>query len=316
MGNWVMGFGREKVTGRYKVVKMCMERVEKDCVVLDVESGEWSKVKVKVAPFVYSVGTMSVCVNGSIYWVYGAIDYKILALDLHMNEFHNVSIPANLVTQRSQIVNLEDRLAIAKSRIHPEWVLEIWCMSQDEEEVWSKRYNIELSGLGSKVPETRWNSSRFKPVAVCEQGSLVFCSDHNSLFKYYSETNEIQCLSLDVRVISPYIENLVRLWSESGHCQTSRCSRLFYKNQESGSRISKFLKKVILCILEFVLLALVFYFTEDSLTLEGLKTLTTTRQWWDPTFQTEPEAMNWFCLLYCYCLVSIWISILHWFFQD
>ncbi|XP_056853616.1 F-box/kelch-repeat protein At2g43270-like isoform X2 [Raphanus sativus] len=147
-GNWVMGFGKDIVTGSYKVVKMCVEPVEEECHLLSVESGEWTKLK--LPPYVHNLGRKSVCVNGSIYWIFSGrrlhigLGYKILALDVHKLEFHNVSVPsATWVTRCSKIVNLGERLGIAKSTILPEWILEIWTMNASEE-IWSKTFSINL----------------------------------------------------------------------------------------------------------------------------------------------------------------------------
>lgn len=236
-GNWVMGFGRDKVTGRYKVAKMCLFPTEEGCDVLDVDSGEWTNLKV---PYVAHVGRNSVGVNGFIYWLSSAsylvgTGYKILALDLHKHEFHFVSVPtAKWVTRKTHIANFQDRLTIPNMILEPEWILEIWSMNAHEE-IWSKIYSISLAGLAFKLPYSRW----FTPLSVSKQGDLVFYNNFRSLFKYYPETNEIRCLSSDICVISSYLENLLPLHSESGHhpdpdyykIRTSSC-RIFTKHPE------------------------------------------------------------------------------------
>lgn len=64
----VMGFGRDRVTGSYKVVKVFVESMFGDCDVLDVESAEWKKLR--RPHYVTRLGRQSVCVNGSIYWLF------------------------------------------------------------------------------------------------------------------------------------------------------------------------------------------------------------------------------------------------------
>ncbi|XP_023640494.1 F-box/kelch-repeat protein At2g43270 isoform X1 [Capsella rubella] len=108
-GNWVMGFGRDKVTGSYKVAKMCFYPTEGGCDVLDVESGEWRNLR--LYPYVVQVSKLSVCVSGSIYWLSTASykigrGYKILALDLHKQEFHYISVPDKWVSRTTHIANL------------------------------------------------------------------------------------------------------------------------------------------------------------------------------------------------------------------
>ncbi|CAH2058211.1 unnamed protein product [Thlaspi arvense] len=257
LGNRVIGFGRDEVTGSYKVVKMLVDPMQKECEVLDVESGE--RKLVELPPYVRCVGREPVCVNGSIYWRFsGMLQMRwgthILALDLHKEEFHMVSVPETLVKQETQIANLENRLAIANARrVGTDRILEIYRMSAGEE-TWSKTYSLSLASL-LELPKSisMWHMS-FTPVAVSKQGNLVFCNDDKRLFKYYSETGEIRCLSLDMCVISPYLENVAPLRSESGRhhpcfkARTSRC-RLFSRHPV----VSKFLKWVRSWIIEIVL---------------------------------------------------------------
>ncbi|KAJ4892229.1 F-box/kelch-repeat protein [Raphanus sativus] len=227
-GYRAMGFGRDEVTGLYKVVRMCFHPVEEDdeCELLDVATGEWRTLS--PPPCQVEVVRKSVCVNGSIYWLTVDQDYRILALNLHTQEFHYVSVPDTPVTWfRIQILNLDDRLAIAKATGgHPGWKLKIWSM---DKEGWSKTYSISLAALKISPLDLTW----FTPLTVCELGNVVFCDNHKRLFKYYTESGEIRCLSSDICVISPYLENLVPLQSES--VKTSRC-RLF---PEQGSKIFK-----------------------------------------------------------------------------
>ncbi|CAA7042980.1 unnamed protein product [Microthlaspi erraticum] len=239
-----LGFGRDKVTGSYKVVKMEEIRVRHrdpvvECSVLDVETGVWWMLS--PSPYKIAAGSRSVCVNGSIYWLNNVGDgYKILPLDLHKEEFHNVTmVPVEHTTQETQISNLENHLAITITYTNPQWKLEIWRMDKEEERRWSKSYSISLAGKG--VP---WDILRrlFTPVAVSKQGNLVFHDNHKRLFKYYPETDKIRFLSSDTCVISPFLENLAplaltsdiafprpRMTSES----RSRC-RLFFKPNQNG----------------------------------------------------------------------------------
>ncbi|VVB03229.1 unnamed protein product [Arabis nemorensis] len=255
-GNWVMGFGRDKVNGSYKVVRMCFE--EEGYHVLDVECGKWRKLS--RPPYKVNVGKKSVCVNGSIYWLkLGWGYFNILALNLHTREFHNVSVPDTWVTQETHLVNLEERLAIAKTRTGAEWKLEIWSMDA-EEEIWSNTYSISLDCLGIKPWKTTWGTW-FTPVTVSKLGNVVFCDNHKKLFKYYQETGKIHCLASDICVISPYLENLVSLRSELGYhsylaIMTSRC-RLFLRHLGASSGISKLLQRIRFGILEIVFITLV-----------------------------------------------------------
>ncbi|XP_019101984.1 PREDICTED: LOW QUALITY PROTEIN: F-box/LRR-repeat protein At2g43260 [Camelina sativa] len=244
-GNWAMGFGRDKVTDRYKVVRMCFGHVE-ECEILDLETGEWRKLN--PPPHKVDEGRKSVCINGgSIYWLHIQRVYKVLALDLHKEEYRKVPVPATSITLDTQIVNLEDRLVLAITRVRPEWILEIWGMDRDKER-WSKSYSISLDP--SRVVSWRRQKRWFTPVAVSKQGNLVFYDNKNRRQDYYPRTDVIRCLSLNTCVMSPYMENLVPLPLKPSHplparrnsdleMRMSRC-RLF---STPGSWISKVLKK-------------------------------------------------------------------------
>ncbi|XP_010507722.1 PREDICTED: F-box/kelch-repeat protein At2g43445 [Camelina sativa] len=252
--NWLLGFGRDKVTGSYKIVRMCFD----DCYelgLLDVGTGEWSQLM--PPPHIIDAGSKSVHVNGSIYWLQIRRYYSILTLDLHKQRFYRVPYPDTWVTQETQLVNLEDRLAISMTtKVGPgEWTLEIWCM--DLEEIrwskniswntysWSKTYSISLP---HRVVVSRpWQEiSWFTPVSVSKQGNIVFYDNHKRLFRYCPGTDEIRCLSSNICVISSYVEELVPLPFKSGHphhdlensyskFRTSKC--------RPGSWISKVLRR-------------------------------------------------------------------------
>ncbi|KAJ0232932.1 F-box domain-containing protein [Hirschfeldia incana] len=208
-----MGFGSDKVTGRCKVVNMEIQSYRDhhvvECSVLDVETGEWWMMTPPsynmFRPLSHKLSRKSVCVDGSIYWLqHVGSGFKILALDLHKEEFHNVSVPLTRVTQETQIANLENRLTLAVTYTNPEWKLDIW----RKDTRWNKAYSISFAGKG--VP---WEIRRkgFTPVSVSKQGNLVFTDDHKRLFKYYPRKDEIRCLSSDTCVISPFFETLAPL---------------------------------------------------------------------------------------------------------
>ncbi|XP_023640393.1 F-box/LRR-repeat protein At2g43260 [Capsella rubella] len=150
-GYCAMGFGRDSVKGCYKVVRIF--RNPNYCDILDVNTGEWRKLW-KPSRYKVDVGRKSTCVDGSIYWlrihVSGSI-YTILALDLHLEEFRAVPrppLPKGIVFE-AQIVNINDRLAIAMPVSHPlhQYELEIWSMDSHKE-TWSKTHSISLASLG------------------------------------------------------------------------------------------------------------------------------------------------------------------------
>ncbi|KAG2320847.1 hypothetical protein Bca52824_014060 [Brassica carinata] len=138
----------------------------------------------------------------------------ILALDLHTEEFRDVQVlPPLLHSAAARIVNLDDRLAIADiCMMKPGWNLEIWIMDA-QEETWSMTYCITLAhrviSMHERVIE-EWKTM-FTPLAVSKEGCLFFYDTKKRLFKYDPETDFLCCLSSDICVISPFVENLVRL---------------------------------------------------------------------------------------------------------
>ncbi|CAE6074997.1 unnamed protein product [Arabidopsis arenosa] len=174
---WAMGFGRDKVNGIYKVVRMFFEP-DHYCEILDVNIGEWRKSS--PPPYLVDARKKSACVNGSIYWLH-VLTFQILALDLHTEEFRDVpfhnlpSRPPSLAIT-DQLVNLDDRLAI--STVHfRSWTLAIWTMDAKEER-WSMTYSIRLSGRDLYRQPSSMN---FRPVTVTKQGNLFFHDNENSI---------------------------------------------------------------------------------------------------------------------------------------
>ncbi|XP_010413902.1 PREDICTED: F-box/kelch-repeat protein At2g43270-like [Camelina sativa] len=142
-GCWTMGFGRDKVSGSYKVVRFLFDSFHYQhcyCEILDVTIGEWRKLSTP-PPYYMGYSNKSACVDGSIYWLQIIVSFKILAFDLHTEEFRDVPRPPpsefNENSGRGQLVNLEDRLALTltyATRSH--WNVKIWCMDAHEQ-TWS-----------------------------------------------------------------------------------------------------------------------------------------------------------------------------------
>ncbi|EOA25925.1 hypothetical protein CARUB_v10019307mg, partial [Capsella rubella] len=206
-GYWAMGFGKDEVEGSYKVVRILYDFNFFE--ILDVNIGEWRKLS--PSPYKVEQTRKSACVNGSIYWLDMRHRFKILALDLHTEEFRDVSaLPPLRYTAASQLVNLEDRLAISDTCFILEWAMEIWAMDAQEES-WTMTHFISLSTV--KCPTgywTRW----FTPVAVSKEGNLFLHDSGKRLLKYYPHTDYLSCVSSDISFISPFEENLVPLGSQ------------------------------------------------------------------------------------------------------
>lgn len=170
--------------------------------------------------------------NGSIYWLV-VLDYNVglLALDLHTEEFRNVP-PSPVCRSGDQLVNLDDRLAIATKTISCGWKLEIWCIDSQEER-WSKIYSISLLHHLLSIRTCKW----FRPVAVSKQGNLFLYDNNKRLFKYYpeKERDELCCLSPNICVISLIVESLIPLPRPSSVPETFRHPSSVPKTSEHRS---------------------------------------------------------------------------------
>ncbi|XP_010508492.1 PREDICTED: F-box/LRR-repeat protein At2g43260-like [Camelina sativa] len=204
---WAMGFGRDKVNGSFKVVRMFFDP-HHYCEVLDINIGEWRR-SVRAPPYVVDPRRKSACVNGSIYWL-GEDLLKLLALDLHTLEFRDVPSPrySTPFTFAEQLVNLDGRLAVATTATSP-WRLEILTMDAQKEDGWALTYSIHLYSCLNLYTFTA--DVHFRPVAVSKQGNLFFHDNEKRLLKFYPSTNLIRCISKHTLVISPFIENWLPL---------------------------------------------------------------------------------------------------------
>ncbi|RID66880.1 hypothetical protein BRARA_D01992, partial [Brassica rapa] len=214
-GYWRMGFGRDNVSGSYKIVRMGFNHHWEihRCEILDVNIGRWQKL----SPPPYEIGyrRKSTCVNGSIYWTRHNkpnTDQKLLALDLHEQEWRDVGLPLEALGKSFQVANLENRLALAATYIENDhWNVKIWS-AEAPEETWSVVYSIRLFPLDHPYDDPSsplWYWTR--PVAVSKKGNLFVQDSYKRLFKCYPETGEVRLIAAEICVISPFVENLVPL---------------------------------------------------------------------------------------------------------
>lgn len=245
-GCWTMGFGRDKVNGSYKIVRMLFDNdhyKNRYCQILDVNVGEWRKL----SPPPYHMGyrRKSACVNGSIYWLQVFGICKLLALDLHTEEFRDVPTPppSEIGEKSCQVVNLEDRLALALTYTRGLlWNVKIWSMDAHEE-TWSITYSIPFSKDMDIYMDscTLWFWTR--PLAVSKQGNLLFHDNEKRLYKYYPETDKVHIVERNIFVISPFVENLLPL----RHLDSTPKIRAYgfqYLDKVPSFQISSFLRQL------------------------------------------------------------------------
>ncbi|XP_010517389.1 PREDICTED: F-box/LRR-repeat protein At2g43260-like isoform X2 [Camelina sativa] len=235
---WAMGFGRDIVDRSYKVVRMFFDP-NHFAEVLDVSIGEWRRL-LNPPPYKVDARRKSACVNGSIYWLELHDKFCVLALDLHTEEFR-VFPPPPFCSESDQVVNLENRLAIARANPWSGCTLEIRCLDA-QEETWSLVYSIDLMGISTPRPPRVW----FRPVAISKQGNVFFYDSKKRLFKYHPRTSLLLCLSPDIQVVSPSVENLVSLRPSSSHPTTFRYQSGFHNLELLPPRylISRIFRKI------------------------------------------------------------------------
>ncbi|XP_010510596.1 PREDICTED: F-box/kelch-repeat protein At2g43270-like [Camelina sativa] len=214
---WVMGFGRDIVNGSYKVVRMFFNQEPSS-----LNIGEWKR-SLNPPPYNVEARRKSAFVNGSIYWLEMMERHGILALDLHTEEFRDLPTPP-VCCVSDQLVNLDDRLAIAKTDNSCGWRLEILCFDPQGMD-WSLTYSI---GLETVVPSQPWQVW-FRPLAVSRKGNLFFCDSEKRLFKYCPETRVLRCIASEICVLSPFIEDLVSLPSAFSVPETLASKFGFFK---------------------------------------------------------------------------------------
>ncbi|CAG7879396.1 unnamed protein product, partial [Brassica rapa] len=210
---WRMGFGKDNITERYKIVRICFNddlEICRRCEILDVNIGRWRRLR--PPPYVLGFRRKSTCVNGSIYWVEVIPRHKLLALNLHTEEWRHLTLPLGTLGTSCQVANLENRLALAATYFsNHHWNVKIWCLHAPQEEAWSVIYTIRLFPSEHRYDGVfpLWFWAR--PVAVSKQGNLFFHDNCKRLFKYYPETDVVRCIHRDICVISPFVEDLVPL---------------------------------------------------------------------------------------------------------
>ncbi|XP_010510346.2 PREDICTED: F-box/LRR-repeat protein At2g43260-like [Camelina sativa] len=229
-GYWSMGFGKDEVSGSYKIVRMFFDTDQTE--ILDINIGEWRKLP--SPPYPVEAFKHSAFVNGSIYW-YQLIDgYKILALDLHTEQFRDVPRPL-MCPLAAPLVNLDDRLALTTIYIADSYEnAEIWIMDT-KEETWTKIYSIRILPIYRYPRPTCWMYCI--PLTISKQGNFYFYDIEKRLFKYYPKIDQVCCINKHVRVLSPFVENMIPL-------QGPKIMTYPPGFQYSESRISKIFRQI------------------------------------------------------------------------
>ncbi|KAK8508731.1 hypothetical protein V6N13_090706 [Hibiscus sabdariffa] len=195
-----LGFGRDLVTKRYKIVRLCNpcqsgtgqdHQHHGNCVVftLDPNPNAFWKTIGEV-PYKIDASSPSVYVNGAIYWFTDKFYHLnqtevIIMFDLHNEMFQAIPHPSccsNKQRRNMQLGTLRECLCLAQQKLFSQ--LNIWIMEKQQQNItWEKLYCIELSGL-LIGPRFAFAEKKGGTLLVCT-GGVVY------LFK---PNNEISCL--------------------------------------------------------------------------------------------------------------------------
>ncbi|KAF2611821.1 hypothetical protein F2Q70_00008634 [Brassica cretica] len=147
-----------------------------------------------------------------LYLTYHFMTQKILALDLHTEEFRSVRTPPRFC-KSGQIANLEDRLVVAAKDIGElGFKFCIWSMDP-RDETWSIAYSFHLSSSTRSSFISRcshwWHWCM--PLAVSKRGNLYFYDQEKKVHKYCSDTGLVRGVTYggDIRIVAPFVENLL-----------------------------------------------------------------------------------------------------------
>ncbi|CAN6811202.1 unnamed protein product, partial [Brassica oleracea var. botrytis] len=97
------------------------------------------------------------------------------SLNLHTEEWRDLTLPLGTLGASCQVANLENHLALAATYFsNHHWNVKIWCMHAPQEEAWSVIYTIRLFPSEHRCygvfPLLFWA----RPVAVSKEGNLFF----------------------------------------------------------------------------------------------------------------------------------------------
>ncbi|CAH8337590.1 unnamed protein product [Eruca vesicaria subsp. sativa] len=158
-----VGFGRDIVTGAYKVVLMYL--FDDNIVKAEVFNLNTEERGYTIFPLFYdelSNDKLSVFANGSLFWLswletsyYGFRKKlpKLGAIDLHTEKFRDVLLPC-WYTEHSQSVyiwSLRERLCLSDVLQHPN--MYVWCLQHEDPSVkWVKILSVDMSSMDCLDP--------------------------------------------------------------------------------------------------------------------------------------------------------------------
>lgn len=169
-----VGFGRDVVTGEYKVVVAYSfddDRVE--IMVFDLSTSKWRPRYKTAGPVPLSFNLINpnrnpVFVNGSLFWLCARGHSDILVMSLHTEKFRTLSQPKDIDVSSNVIYmwSREDRLCVSDLRQLRD--SDVWVLVQDEvTKRWERtRFASADSAISTVIPPHKLNSAWFSPTLV------------------------------------------------------------------------------------------------------------------------------------------------------
>ncbi|CAH2038313.1 unnamed protein product [Thlaspi arvense] len=164
-----LGFGKDKVRGTYKPVwlynssELGLDNVT-TCEVFDFSTNAWRYV-VPASPYPIHPYSRPVYLDGSLYWLTGCKETKVLSLDLHTETFQVICrTPYSHVHYNHIIMCILDNRLCLSYREH--YTQEIW--SLDSSGTWKEMCSIDLTKTRHWFGE--WTPV---PVAILEKSKLL-----------------------------------------------------------------------------------------------------------------------------------------------
>ncbi|XP_010513786.1 PREDICTED: putative F-box protein At1g71320 [Camelina sativa] len=146
----IVGFGRDIVTGSYKIVLMYLyDHINNKTLfkteVFNLNDGEQRCITFPIFYNDLSGDKVSVFANGSLYWL-NIYNQKIVALDLHTEIFSEVLLPSWFTADSFGVYlwSLKDRLCISDVLQYPD--VDVWGLQQEGPNVmrWEKIISVTI----------------------------------------------------------------------------------------------------------------------------------------------------------------------------
>ncbi|CAH8370253.1 unnamed protein product [Eruca vesicaria subsp. sativa] len=185
----MFGFGKDKVTGRYKIVWLyniypatLNKKKKTRCEVFDLEEWRWRFVTTRPLDHHQILSNQRPpCANGLLYWLtgdeqgYPSTQTKLIVFDIHTEMFHITSTPPFISPDASSdkigLCNLDGRLCI--SELKGDCKQEFW-WRVEECDKWERIFSVDLNSTSSWFGGI--TSQPLTPLAISRDNNKVVLS--------------------------------------------------------------------------------------------------------------------------------------------